>query len=89
MGKKIKSLVVIKCPTPAVTKYGFRVGIETGKPDRRFDQRFSLEVRPEAEQEVGPKWAWAKMELDQNRAGPKLKAGMVCTDRDLTFGYSK
>jgi hypothetical protein len=60
LGEKIKNLVIIECPTPAVMKYGVQVRIGIGKPDWKFDQRSGLEVWPEAEQEVGPKWGWAK-----------------------------
>ena len=51
-------------------KYDVRVGIESGKPDQRFDQRFNLEDRPEAEQEVGPKWGWAETEGWDGMHGP-------------------
>jgi hypothetical protein len=70
LGEKIKNLVVIECPTPAVTKRGVQVGIGTGKPDWRFDQRSSLEVRPEAEQEVGPKWGRAETGGWEGMHGP-------------------
>ena len=67
-GKKLKNLVIIECPTPAVTKYSMQVGIGTGKPDRRFGGP--------ARGRIG---GWAKIRLGQNGVGPKLKAGKVCT----------